>query len=465
MAAKHHTKGALMIHIVLLSGGSGTRLWPLSNNARSKQFLKVLRDEHGNPESMVQRVFRQIAHTKATVDITIAAGPLQEESIRAQIDSGYSLVIEPERRDTAPAIMLSCAYLKYSKHTDPSDTVIVMPIDTFADQEYYDRIVGLDAAVQSDFSDLVLLGVKPNRPSEKFGYILPCQSEGYPKIVSKFIEKPSLKVAAQLINEGALWNCGVFAFKLSYIDGISSQYAPVDSFGQMYDQYSALPKNSFDYEVVEKAGNVGVIAYNGTWKDLGTWNTLSDEMSDSAAGRVVLDKATCENVHVVNETGMPMVVAGLKDAVVIATPDGILASSKDASTQIKPLVNEVAETRPMYEHRRWGEYRVIDHSVFPNGAKALTKVIIISVGEQLSYQRHVRRREVWTVVSGNGEVVIDGNVQRVSCGSVINIEPMRMHAARAFKDLHIIEVQLGDQLVEEDIERFGNFWDSQTRNQ
>ena len=448
-----------MIHLVLLSGGSGTRLWPLSNSSRSKQFLKVLRDAEGNHVSMVQRVFRQIRAVDASMDVTIATCAAQEDSIRRQVEGGYALVLEPERRDTAPAIMLACVDLALEQKADADDTVIVMPIDTYADQAYYDGIVKLDAAVQSGFSELVLLGVEPTFPSVKYGYIVPETPEGELRRVARFTEKPKKAMARELIGKGALWNCGVFAFKLGYLTNLASKYMPVNDFRQFRDRYSELPKNSFDYEVVEKAASIGVVPYSGEWKDLGTWNTLTDEMADASAGRVVVDNPTCENVHAINETGFPMVVAGMRDAVVVATPDGILVSSKEASAGIKAQVTQAAESRPMYEQRRWGEYRVLDSSVYPDGAKALTKELVVRDGKQMSYQRHARRSEVWTIVSGTGEVVLDGLVRQVRAGSVVYINKLQMHAARAVgSELHIIEVQQGDILVEEDIERFGDYW-------
>lgn len=449
-----------MIHLVLLSGGSGTRLWPLSNSSRSKQFLKVLRDNNGNHVSMVQRVFGQIRNVGADLDVTIATCASQENSIRRQVKGDYALVLEPERRDTASAIMLACANLFLEQGGGASDTVVVMPIDTYADQAYYDGIVRLDEAVQGDFADLILLGVEPAYPSEKYGYIVPESPEGDPRRVARFIEKPDESTAKGLISRGALWNCGVFAFRLGYLMSLTSKYLSAETFEGFRDHYAELPKNSFDYEVVEKVDSVGVVSYSGQWKDLGTWNTLTDEMADATSGRVVVDEGTCENVHVINETGFPMVVAGLKDAVVVATPDGILATGKEASANIKRQVVEAAESRPMYERHRWGEYRVIDSSVFPDGAKALTKELLVHNGKQLCYQRHQHRSEVWTVVSGFGEVVLDGLVQQVCVGSVIEIPTNAKHAVRAVgSDMHIIEVQQGDILIEEDIERFGNYWD------
>lgn len=448
-----------MIHLVLLSGGSGTRLWPLSNSTRSKQFLKVLRDAEGNHVSMVQRVFGQIGSVGANIDITIATCASQEESIRRQVEGAYALVLEPERRDTAPAIMLACAHLALEQGAGEGDTVIVMPIDSYADQAYYDSVVKLDEAVQADFAQLVLMGVEPTYPSCKYGYIVPAAGECWPRRVDRFTEKPDERTARELISQGALWNCGVFAFRLGWLTGLTSKYLSCENFADFRSCYAELPKNSFDYEVVEKASSIGVVSYAGEWKDLGTWNTLTDEMAEYASGRVVVDSKTCENVHVINETGFPMVVAGISDAVVVATPDGILVSGKEASANIKAEVNAVAESRPMYEQRSWGEYRVMDSSVFPDGMKALTKVLILLNGGQLEYQLHARRGEVWTVVSGSGEIVLDGVTQRVGTGSVVQIPASTMHSARALDgDLHVIEVQYGETLVKDDTVCFDDFW-------
>lgn len=448
-----------MIHIILLSGGSGTRLWPLSNNARSKQFLKVLRDPNGDPESMVQRTHRMLSKVLTGIDITIATCESQVGSIEKQIGGDYSVVIEPERRDTAPAIMLACAYLAYSRNISLEDTVVVMPIDTYTQEEYYKKIEHLDIAVQSSSADLVLLGVEPTFASIKYGYIVPDSSEGEIRHVKKFVEKPEKRVAEQLIEAGALWNCGVFAFRLRYLVSLLSKYTQLDAFEEIRNNYCALPKNSFDYEVVEKASSIAVVPCECDWKDLGTWNTLSEEMTDSYAGRVVVDEETCSNTHVINETGLPLVVSGMDNAIIVATPDGILVSGKQESAYIKPHIEKAAVSRPMFETRRWGEYRVVDSGVYPDGHRALTKELVIKAGKQLSYQLHERRSEVWTIVSGEGEVVIDGDVAKIKAGDVVEIPAEKKHSLRAFNDVHAIEVQIGDELIEEDIERFGNYWD------
>lgn len=178
-------------HIILLSGGSGSRLWPLSNESRSKQFLKVLRNSSNIPESMVQRTFRKIKEALPEANLLVATGNSQVYSIESQIEGDYDLVVEPERRDTAPAIMLSCAKLAFDIGADPNDSVIVLPIDTYADDGYYKSLARLAEAVDERPDGLVLLGIEPTYPSEKYGYIVPVDTVGDIYEVSCFAEKPS----------------------------------------------------------------------------------------------------------------------------------------------------------------------------------------------------------------------------------------------------------------------------------
>lgn len=448
-----------MVHIVLLSGGSGTRLWPLSNSSRSKQFLKVLRDDDGNHVSMVQRVFGQIGKVDLQKDVTIATSESQRDAITAQVPKSSKLVFEPERRDTAPAIILACENLALEQHADEGDTVIVMPIDTYADQAYYDSVTALDAAVQSGASDLVLLGVNPTYPSEKYGYIVPASTEdATPWPVSRFTEKPDEETAELLISQGALWNCGVFAFRLGWLLGLAKGYLDEPTFEDYRENYAKLPKNSFDYEVVEKAESITVIPYSGAWKDLGTWNTLSEEMAEPYSGEVIVDEKSVKNVNVVNESDLPLVVAGISDAVVVATPDGILVSGKAASAHIKDEVKRAAQSRPMYERKLWGEYKVINHEVGPDGEESLTRELILDPGAQLPYQRHGYRREIWTIISGRGTVVLNGLKRDVAPGTIAEIGIGIKHSLKAATPVHLIEVQIGSPLIEEDVERFDNYW-------
>lgn len=442
--------------IILLSGGSGKRLWPLSNDARSKQFLKLLTAPDGTKESMIQRVVRQIKTAGLSDDIIVATGINQKDSIENQLGNTLSVVTEPCRRDTFPAIVLACSYLA-SKGTSMDEPVIVMPCDSYTEDSYFDIIAKMGEAVVNAVADLVLMGITPTYPSAKYGYIVPekdTMADGLMP-VKRFTEKPDILTAENLIKEGALWNGGVFAFRLGYLMKIIETLKPGMDFAKLRESYTDLPKISFDYEVAEKAESVAVIAYSGQWKDLGTWNTLTDELQENIYGNVVSD--SCDNTYIINELEVPIVCIGAKDMVVAASPDGILVSERKQSENLKHLVDGIGR-RPMYEERRWGEYKVIDYIEFPDGFCALTKQLTLRPECSISYQRHNCREEIWTFINGEGEIVLDGERKPVKRGDVINIPKGKLHALRAITPLTFIEVQQGTNLVEDDIERFEWNW-------
>ena len=447
------------MQLVLLSGGSGKRLWPLSNNARSKQFLPLLEKEDGTMESLVQRVIRQAKEANLTNDITLATNASQQDIIVNQLGDSVNLVTEPERRDTFPAIALAASYLKLAKQCADDEVVVIMPCDPYTEEEYFHTIGKMVECVNQNVADLVLMGITPTYPSAKYGYVVPKVSEVSSskefQMVSRFTEKPTVPVAEELLKEGALWNGGVFAFRLGYMMNIVKKYMTSDSFEDTRNRYSEFPKISFDYEVAEKAESVAVVPYTGQWKDLGTWNTLTDELSNHAIGNAVLGPK-CENTHVINELQNPIFVDGVKDVVVAACPDGILVCAKKETENIKKYVENLTP-RPMYEERRWGTYRVLDDTQYEDGHHSLTKSITLLPGKQTSYQVHHHRSEVWTIVEGEGWYALDGNVLPVKAGEVAYIPVEHWHALKAKTKLTMIEVQAGHPLIEEDIERDYSF--------
>ncbi|MDO5443615.1 MAG: sugar phosphate nucleotidyltransferase, partial [Bacteroidia bacterium] len=288
------------MQLVLLSGGSGKRLWPLSNNARSKQFLPLLEKEDGSLESMIQRVVRQIHESELTKNITIATNASQNDIITNQLGSKVSLVTEPDRRDTFPAIALASSYLSLKAGCSDDETVVIMPCDPYTEAGYFQTIGEMAKAVEADAAELVLMGIHPTYPSEKYGYIVPeSVKENGPMKVLRFTEKPTSAKAEELISEGALWNGGVFAFKLGYMMNIVRKYIQSDSFEDIRNRYSEFPKISFDYEVAEKAQSVAAVRFSGKWKDLGTWNALTEELNQRTIGNSTLGP-NCHNTHVIN---------------------------------------------------------------------------------------------------------------------------------------------------------------------
>ena len=204
------------MNIVLLSGGSGKRLWPLSNDIRSKQFIKIFKNADGSHNSMLQRVYEQIKSVDSEATITIATSKSQVSSISNQLADNVSISVEPCRRDTFPAIALAACYLHDVLHVPANEVVVVSPIDPYVDNSYFAAFEKLAELAQQPENNLVLMGIEPTYPSEKYGYIIPEGKEAI-SIVSMFKEKPDAKTAEEYIKQGALWNGGVFAFKLQYL--------------------------------------------------------------------------------------------------------------------------------------------------------------------------------------------------------------------------------------------------------
>ncbi|MDF2926668.1 MAG: mannose-phosphate guanylyltransferase [Paenibacillaceae bacterium] len=452
------------MRLVLLSGGSGKRLWPLSNDARSKQFLKVLENDDGQLVSMVQRVWGQLEQSGLSKGSYIATGTGQIEMMQSQVGSHVALIIEPERRDTFPAIALAAVYLYSVAGAGLEEVAAILPVDLYAENHFFDKVKEMEGVIARDEAHMALIGVKPAYPSSKYGYIIPQEGEDpYADVqrVSHFREKPTAEQAARLMEHNALWNCGVFAFKLGYLIRILEQRGLPVQYEELLLQYHSLPKISFDYEVVEQAERIAVLPYDGYWKDLGTWNTLTEEMRNPQIGRGTISE-DCRNTHLINETEIPVSVIGLSNVVVAASPDGILVSDKSESQRIKDYMDY--DQKPMYEERKWGWLRVLDDQTYEDGRCASTKRVCIHAGSNLSYRMHVGREEVWTVVKGEGEFVHNGNFMKVRAGNVLHIPVKTLHSIRAVQELEIIVVQSGFRREPNRIVELYTSWDDVHRN-
>lgn len=434
------------MNIVLLSGGSGKRLWPLSNDIRSKQFIKIFKNENGEYESMLQRVYGQIKSVDSEAFITIATSKSQVSSIKNQLGDNVSISVEPCRRDTFPAIALATVYLHDILGIDENEVVIVSPVDPCVENEYFAAFKQLEELAKGHDSNLVLMGIEPTYPSEKYGYIIP-KSKAQVSQVTTFKEKPSADIAADYIAKGGLWNGGVFAYKLKYVlEKVKAEINYTDYY-DLYSKYEQLTKISFDYAIVEKEPNIKVLRFNGMWKDLGTWNTLTEAMESVSVGGAILNES-CYNTHVVNELDLPVLCMGLSNIVVAASPDGILVSDKEQSSYIKPYVDKF-EKPVMYAEKSWGEFKVVDIA-----QESLTIKITLNKGHKMNYHSHTKRDEVWTIIQGQGKAIVEGIEQYVKPGDVITIEAGCKHTIIAETDLKIIEVQLGKEISVHDKEKF-----------
>ncbi|MBP3603222.1 MAG: cupin domain-containing protein [Lachnospiraceae bacterium] len=423
------------MNIILLSGGSGKRLWPLSNDIRSKQFIKIFKTSDGEYESMVQRVYRQILSVDKDATVTIATSKTQVSSIHNQLGNGVGVCVEPCRRDTFPAIALATTYLHDVMGVPEDESVVVCPVDPYVNRDYFEAVQKLGELAKTGDANLVLMGIEPTYPSEKYGYIIPDGKENVSK-VQTFKEKPDEETAKSYIAQGALWNGGVFAYKLKYVLQKAHELIDYTDYHDLFHKYESLNKISFDYAVVEKEDNIQVMRFSGEWKDLGTWNTLTEAMEEASIGEAILNDK-CENVHVINELDVPILCMGLKDVVVSASAEGILVSDKDQSSYIKPFVDKI-DQQIMFADKSWGNFRVLDVE-----EESMTIKVTLNPGHSMNYHSHARRDEVWNVISGSGRAVIDGQSMQVKTGDVITMQAGCKHTIFAETELKMIEVQIG----------------------
>lgn len=426
------------MNIVLLSGGSGKRLWPLSNDIRSKQFIKIFRGADGNYESMVQRVYRQILNIDKDATVTIATSKSQVSAIHNQLGENIGVSVEPCRRDTFPAIALAVAYLHDVKGISENESVVVCPVDPYVEEDYFVAIKKLGLQAEKSDANLVLMGIEPTYPSEKYGYIIPKTTDEISD-VAMFKEKPTEQVAEEYIEKGALWNGGVFAFRLGHVLERAHELIDFKDYNDLFEKYDTLQKISFDYAVVEHEEKIQVMRFAGQWKDLGTWNTLTEAMDGNAVGKAIFNE-TCENTHVINELNVPVLCMGLKDVVISASPEGILVSDKNQSSYIKPFVDDINQ-QIMFAEKSWGNFRVLD---IEDGN--MTIKVTLNAGHQMNYHSHEHRDEVWTVISGNGTAIVDDVEREVRTGDVIMLKVGCRHTIIAKTNLSIIEVQIGKEI-------------------
>lgn len=445
------------MHLILLSGGSGKRLWPLSNDVRSKQFIKIFKkpghnipmgtEASGDYESMVQRVYRQIKTADPDATVTIATSKTQVSAIHNQLGNDVGISVEPCRRDTFPAIALATAYLHDVKGIGENEAVVVCPVDPYVNDDYFEALTKLWELAQNDTANLVLMGIDPTYPSEKYGYILPVSKDPVSK-VSEFKEKPDAVTAQKYIDQGGLWNGGVFAYKLKYVLDRAHELIDFTDYADLFSKYETLTKISFDYAVVEHEPDIAVLRFHGEWKDLGTWNTLTEAMEEAYVGDVRFND-TCENVYAINELGVPILAMGLKNVVISASAEGILVSDKEQSSYIKPYVDAI-DQQIMFAEKSWGSYRVLDVE-----DESMTIKVTLNPGHMMNYHSHDHRDEVWTVISGKGKTIVDGMEQPVKAGDVITMAAGCRHTVIAGESgLQLIEVQLGTDISVSDKKKY-----------
>lgn len=290
---------------------------------------------------MLQRVVRQIRGAGYEDNILVMTAASQKELIECQVPEGLTIIAEPQRRETFPAIYLACLAL-YRNNVPADETIMVLPCDSFATDSYYSELSRIDEIVQEKIADIVLLGITPSYPSTKYGYILPKKTKAFrykTRPIQKFIEKPDEEEAQKLIDEGALWNGGIYGFQLGYMMKLGYKTFKTLDYATFIADYHNLEKLNFSYEVLEKSSNKVVVPYTGQWKDIGTWNSLSSELAKHQYGLV--NASDCRNTYIINELDQPLVCLGCENMIIAMSKEGMLVANRDKCEEIKTMVDEM----------------------------------------------------------------------------------------------------------------------------
>jgi len=461
---------------VLLAGGSGTRLWPVSRDALPKQFLPLVGER-----STYQETLLRVANDKLFAPpIVITGADFRFFARRQAEDLGIdvTVVIEPMRRDSGPAVAAAAAL---AKSRDPDAVVLALAADhVILDVEEFRAtcLAGLEAAQKGH---IVTFGITPNTPKTSYGYIRrgPAISGSEAFAVEAFVEKPNAETAARYVAEGYLWNSGNFLFRADVLFKELARFEPsmvsaaeravssaVTDLGFLRldpEAFGSAPQKSIDYAVMEKTDRAAVVAGNFGWSDIGSWDAILDIAERDKSGNAVHGTVVTTDSHncVIHSTDRLTAVLGANDLVVVSTPDAVLVMPRERAQEVRELVaklkgakrSEATDHRQV--HRPWGYYDSIDV-----GERFQVKRIVVQPGGRLSLQKHHHRAEHWVVVRGTAEVTLGEDVKTVHENESIYIPIGTVHrlANPGKIPLELIEVQTGSYLGEDDIIRIEDIY-------
>ena len=455
------------MYALILAGGSGSRLWPLSRELYPKQLISL----HGK-DSLLQSTCKRldgIVESENTICITNVKHANDVKYQLRQIDSSCTVLSEPMGKNTAPAIASALQYIKNMAGTD--DTVIILPSDHLV-QDVNAFAFSVKSAQQAIAAGrIVTFGIKPSYPETGFGYIKTLDEKYGCLNVSSFVEKPDIETAKKYLQDGCYyWNSGIFAGKISVILDEFSKHAPEiykylddldfsKGLNIPYGVYENMPQISFDYAIMEKTDKASMVVLKSDWNDLGSWKSVYDLKEKDLSGNVLEGNVIADNVKnsLIYSSKKLVAVSGLEDIILVETEDAIMACKKDQSHDVKNLYDrlekENVETKTVHKtvFRPWGYYTCL-----AEGDGYLTKVISVSPKHKLSIQSHNHRSEHWVVLEGRALVILDGKENHLRAGQSIDIPLKAKHSLQNPYDeeLRIIEVQKGDYISEDDIIRY-----------
>lgn len=466
---------------VLLCGGSGTRLWPLSRRSYPKQFTSIV----GN-ESLFQATTKRLSGPGFAAPVVVTGNDFRfivTEQLAACEIAARAILIEPEGRNTAPAVLAAALVLGAE---DQQALILVLPSDHVIPDDAAFRAAVQAAVPRALAGDMVTFGITPDRAETGYGYLeLGAETDvgaANPQPIARFVEKPDAARATEMVASGRfLWNAGIFLFTAETLIAAFRAHAPeilapVEAsvahaqydlgFTRLAsDAWAKVPDISIDYAIMEKAANLAVMPYSAGWSDLGDWDAVWNESGPDALGNVISEHATAIDCHGTllrsESPRVELMGIGLEDIVAVATSDAVLVAHKSQAQRVKEAVSALKAqgaaqaTEFPVDHRPWGWFESL-----ATGSRFQVKRIVVKPGAALSLQSHHHRSEHWIVVEGTARVTINENVQLVSENQSIYIPLGAKHRMENPGKLPmvLIEVQTGSYLGEDDIVRYEDIY-------
>lgn len=457
---------------LILAGGSGSRLWPLSRELYPKQLINIR-----NSQSLLQAAFERISHYIPQENIISMTGVKHFSNVKYQLSSlckNPVILSEPISKNTAPAIALGTLYIR--QKTKKDDIILVLPSDHIINnvEKFINTVKKAEDNAKNGY--IVTFGVKPSYPETGYGYIKTTSNQvGYGYKVDKFVEKPDTELAGEYFNsKDYYWNCGIFMFKASTLLKEIEKHCPqiseclknfdfTNSDEIPFMDFDKMPSISLDYAVMEKTDKIVLHKLDCDWNDLGCWKSIYDVSPKDSDGNVkighVLDEGS-KNSFVYSSSKLVATI-GLENTVIVETEDAVLACKSDRTQDVKKVFETLREqndnTHLVHKtvYRPWGYYTVL-----AQGKGFLTKMIQVNSGQKLSVQSHNHRSEHWVVLEGKAKVLLEGKEHILSPGHSIDIDVREIHSLQNpyEETLKIIEVQKGDILDEEDIIRYEDMY-------